>query len=68
MDKNSLNISKIESFLMSILENNVGDAVFVSTPTSTLSSTLTSFCIIDANDISDYDAYGSGSVLLDRYD
>lgn len=67
MDKNYMNISKVESFLMSILENNLGDATYVYSPPSTLPSTLTNFSVISINNVIDMDGYGRATALIYLY-
>lgn len=68
MDKNRFNISSIESYLYSIINNIVSDNTFVGTSPETLSDSWKDVCVIDAgSSIADMDAYGRGVVLIWLY-
>lgn len=70
MDKNNLNISKIETFLNGILDNRVSDnTYFGSIPSkSAIPSNWNDMCFIDIpNGIRDLEAYGQGTVLVWLY-
>lgn len=68
MDKQHLNISKIESYLHSILDNKVSDNTYVGTPPDTIKSEWTDMCLIDLSaNIRDMDAYGYGVALVWLY-
>lgn len=67
MNANSLNVSKIESFMVSILEGNVGEAVYVGNPPSTIATSMNSFSVIDVNNVEDLDAFGRATVLVYLY-
>lgn len=64
MDKNNINVSKIENYLYSIIDNEVSDNTFVYPP-ETMRDTWDDVCVIDvASPIVDNDAYGKGAVLI----
>lgn len=68
MNKDHINISRIESYLYSIIDNVVSDNTFVGTPPETLSDSWTDVCVIDAGSpIADRGAYGKGVVLIWLY-
>lgn len=68
MNKNNLNISKIESYLNSIIDNVVSNQTYVGRLPDTLESDWKDMCLIDCGSaIADYDAYGSGVVLIWLY-
>lgn len=68
MDRNLINISKIETYLYSIIDNVVSENTFVGTPPETLKESWQDMCFIDLGpNIKDYDAYGSGAVLVWLY-
>lgn len=68
MDKNNLNISKIETYLYGIMDGVVSDNTYVGTLPDTVQSSWNDMCLIDVgNDINDLDAYGNGVVLVFLY-
>lgn len=71
MNKNNINISKIETYLNSILDNVVSDNVFFSSiPDASVikSSEWEDMIMVAITDgIKDFDAYGSGSVFIYLY-
>ena len=68
MYKDNINISKIETYLHSIIDNIVSDNTYVGTPPETIKESWTDMCVIDAGaEIRDMDAYGKGVVLVWLY-
>lgn len=68
MDKNNLNISKIETYLHGIIDGKVSANTYVGTLPDTIQSSWNDMCLIDVgNAIYDLDAYGNGVVLLFLY-
>lgn len=68
MDKNNLNISRIETYLHSIFNGVVSNNTYVGTLPDTIQSSWKDMCLIDiSNAIDDLDAYGNGVVLLFLY-
>ena len=68
MDKKHLNISKIETYLHSIIDNIVSNNTYVGTPPETLKEDWDDICVIDVGpSIKDMDAYGKGVVLVWLY-
>jgi hypothetical protein len=68
MNKDNLNISKIESYLNSIIDNKVSQNTFVGSLPNTIESSWTDLVLIDvASSISDLNAYGHGTVLIWLY-
>lgn len=68
MDKNKLNISKIESYLYGIMDNVVSENTYAGTLPDTIKAAWTDMCLIDCdNAIRDYDAYGKGVILIWLY-
>lgn len=68
MDKNYINISKIESYLNGIIDNVVSDNTYVGTLPSTIKNEWKDMVLIDcANGVGDMDAYGFGVVLIWLY-
>lgn len=68
MDKEHLNISKIETYLYSIIDNNVSNNTFVGVPPETLKEDWQDLCVIDLGaNIRDKDAYGKGVVFIWLY-
>lgn len=68
MDKKHLNISKIETYLHSIIDNIVSNNTYVGTPPETLKEDWDDICVIDVGpNIKDMDAYGKGVVLVWLY-
>ena len=68
MDKNNLNISRVEDYLYRLLKSKVSDNLYVGTLPDTTDSKWTDMCLIDcANGFKDYDAFGKGTVLIWLY-
>lgn len=68
MDKQHINISKIETYLHSIIDNRVSDNTYVGTFPDTIKSEWEDMCLIDVGTaIKDMDAYGIGAVLVWLY-
>lgn len=68
MNKENLNISRIESYLYSIIDNKVSENTYAGTLTDTIKAEWTDMCLIDlGTDILDKDAYGVGAVLVWLY-
>ena len=68
MDKSNLNISKIETYLHSIIDNVVSDNTYVGTLPDTIQTKWNDMCLIDVgNSIYDLDAYGRGVVHVLLY-
>jgi hypothetical protein len=71
MDKNRINISKIETYLNSIIDNVVSNnTYFGHLPDASVvkASTWNDICLIEIpNGIRDFDAYGQGTVLVWLY-
>lgn len=68
MDRQHLNISKIESYLHSIMDNKVSNNTYVGTLPDTIKSEWTDMCLIDLGaNIRDMDAYGAGVALVWLY-
>lgn len=68
MNKEHLNVSKIETYLHSIIDNIVSNNTYVGTLPDTIQSNWEDMCLIDVgNDIRDYDAYGAGVVFIWLY-
>lgn len=68
MIKDSLNISKIETYLYSIIDNEVSANTYVGTLPDTVKSDWNDMCLIDvSSQIRDMDAYGRGVVLVWLY-
>ena len=68
MDKNNLNISKVEDYLYKVLKSKVSENLYVGTLPDTTQSTWSDMCLIDCgNGLRDYDAYGKGTVLIWLY-
>lgn len=68
MNKDNLNISKIETYLNSIIDNVVSENTYVGTLPDTIQTGWTDMCLIDAGTaINDLDAYGSGVVHILLY-
>lgn len=68
MDKNNLNISKIETFLNSLIDNVVSSNTFVGDKfpdKAAIPSDWKDLCLIDIpNGIRDLEAYGQGTALI----
>lgn len=68
MNTDSLNISKIETYLNSLLDNVVSNNTYAGTLPDTIKADWTDMCLIDCNGaISDFDAYGQGVVFIWLY-
>lgn len=68
MINSKLNISKIETYLHSIIDNVVSDNTYVGTPPETIKEDWQDMCVIDlGSDIVDFNAYGKGVVLVWLY-
>jgi hypothetical protein len=68
MNTDNLNISKIESYLYSIIDNKVSANTYAGTLPDTIQSEWTDMCLIDLSaEIRDKDAYGVGAVLVWLY-
>lgn len=68
MDKQHINISKIETYLHSIIDNRVSNNTYVGTFPDTIKSDWEDMCLIDVGTtIRDMDAYGIGAVLVWLY-
>lgn len=68
MIKDNLNVSKIETYLYSIIDNEVSANTYVGTLPDTIKSDWTNMCLIDvSSQIRDMDAYGRGVVLVWLY-
>lgn len=68
MDKNKINISKIETYLHGIIDGKVSDNTYAGTLPDTIQSSWNDMVLIDAgNAINDLDAFGSGVVLIFLY-
>ena len=68
MNKDDLNVSKIESYLYSIIDSVVSENTYASVPPETIKESWTDMCVIDVgSNIRDYDAYGKGVVLVWLY-
>lgn len=68
MNKDNLNVSKIETYLHGIIDNVVSNNTYVGTLPDTIQSSWNDMCLIDVgNSIYDLDAYGSGIVHILLY-
>lgn len=68
MYNNNINVSKIETYLHSIIDNIVSENTYVGTPPETLKETWQDLCVIDLGSaIRDMDACGKGVVLVWLY-
>lgn len=68
MSKNSINISKIETYLHGIIDNVVSNNTYVGTLPNTVQSSWNDMCLIDCGaTIQDWDAFGRGVVLVWLY-
>ena len=68
MNKEHLNISNIETYLYSIIDNKVSKNTYVGTPPDTIKEEWEDMCLIDlGSNIRDYDAYGKGVVFVWLY-
>ena len=68
MNSNNINVSKIETYIHSIIDNVVSDNTYVGTPPETIKETWDDMCIIEVgSNIIDMNAYGRGVVLVWLY-
>lgn len=68
MNKDNINISKIETYLHSIMDNVVSDNTYAGTLPDTIQSSWSDMVLIDcATAIKDMNAYGQGIVLIWLY-
>lgn len=71
MNKDNLNISKIETFLYELFNDSVGERVIVGSKVfnkTEIPSNCDSFCHVDLpNGVNDMDAYGQGTALVALY-
>lgn len=68
MDKNLMNISKIESFMNSLIDNKVSNNTFFTDLPPTINASWTDMVVVDcSNAISDMDGYGKGQILVFLY-
>jgi hypothetical protein len=68
MNKANINISKIESYLYSIIDNKVSDNTYAGTLPDTIQTEWKDMCLVDVStSIRDMDAYGEGVVLVWLY-
>lgn len=68
MDKNLMNISKIESFLNTLLDNKVSDNTFFTSLPPTIKTEWQDMVVVDCGTaISDLDAMGKGRVSIFLY-
>lgn len=68
MEKNKINISKIETFLYGVIDNVVSDNTYVGTLPDTIDAKWKDMCLIDcSSSVSDYEAYGEGIVHILLY-
>ena len=68
MDKNLMNISKIESFMNSLIDNKVSDNTFFTDLPQTIKSDWTDMVVVDcAAVLSDMDAYLKGTINVILY-
>lgn len=68
MDKNNMNISRIETYLHGIIDNKVSKNTYAGTLPDTIKSDWNDMVLVDcANRVSDMDAYGEAIVLVWLY-
>lgn len=68
MDSNYLNISKIETYIVGIIDNIVSDNTFAGTLPTTINAAWSDMVLVDCvNAIGDLDALGKGVVLVWLY-
>ncbi len=68
MDKLNLTISKIETYLYSLINGKVSKNTFVGTPPETMKTAWSDLCVIDCGSaITDLDAYGGGVIRILLY-
>lgn len=68
MNKDNLNISKIETYLYGIMDGVVSENTYAGTLPDTINSEWSDMCLIDcATAINDMTAYGKGVILIWLY-
>lgn len=68
MDKDLMNISKIETFFNTLLDNKVSENTFFTELPPTISSSWKDMVVVDCGDsITDMDGYGKGTVMIFLY-
>lgn len=68
MDSNYLNISKIETYIVGLIDNVVSDNTFAGTLPTTINAAWSDMVLVDCvNAIGDLDALGKGVVLVWLY-
>lgn len=68
MDKNNMNISRIETYLHGIIDNKVSKNTYAGTLPDTIKSDWNDMVLVDcANRVSDMDAYGEAIILIWLY-
>lgn len=68
MDSNYLNISKIETYIVGLIDNAVSDNTFAGTLPTTINAAWSDMVLVDCvNAIGDLDALGKGVVLVWLY-
>lgn len=68
MDKNNMNISRIETYLHGIIDNKVSKNTYAGTLPDTIKSDWNDMVLVDcANRVSDMNAYGEAIVLIWLY-
>lgn len=68
MDKNNMNISRIETYLHGIIDNKVSKNTYAGTLPDTIKSDWNDMVLVDcANRVSDMEAYGEAIVLVWLY-
>lgn len=68
MNKDNLNISKIETYLYSIMDGVVSQNTYAGTLPDTIQSSWNDMCLIDCGSkLQDMNAYGQGVVLIWLY-
>lgn len=67
MDKNNINVSKVESFMDSLLRTKVSNQIFPSDIPSSIDKTWNDFVVVDCSNIRDNDAIGNGFILVYLY-
>lgn len=67
MDKNLMNISKIESFMNSLIDNKVSNNTFFTDLPPTINASWTDMVVVDCNTIYDKGGIASGTVNILLY-
>ncbi len=67
MYNDNMNISKVETFIKSLLGESVSKNTFAGTLPDVTPSSWRDMCLIDCGDIADNNAYGVGTVLIWLY-